>query len=172
MSSETRAIATEEQVAGFFGGRLAPETVREIVRFLRYLVIGITTGIVDFATLGLIILVFEPQSDLSVLLANTTAISFGCVAAFLLHSRITFQRRVPLLSRWFAFFILINIGSLIISNISVLFFRWAIEQFVGLEGGLAILAAKVPTAAILAAYNYLAFRRLFLSEEQVVYRGP
>jgi hypothetical protein len=58
-------------------------------------------------------------------------------------------------------FLLINAGGLVISNVSLVTFKWFFEM-VGLEGRAAILAAKAPGTVVLAAYSYLSYRKLFL----------
>ncbi|MPZ22471.1 MAG: hypothetical protein GEU28_02780 [Dehalococcoidia bacterium] len=142
-------------------GTLSPETWR----FLKYAAIGIFNGVVDFAVLGILVWAFDPERELSVVAVNTTAFFAASFNSFVLHSRLTFQRRLPLFSRWFALFFVVNLGNLVLSNISLLTFRWLLQSTTPLEGQLAILVAKPLTALVLVSYGYFAFRRLFVGPD-------
>lgn len=150
---------------------LAPDQVRvlgftlsrSLWGFIKYAVIGIWNGVVDFAFLIVLVTLFDPDRDVSVVAVNTTAFVAASLNSFLLHSRLTFQRPVPILSRWFGLFLLVNMGNLILSNASLLIFRALLESFTPLDGQAAILLAKPLTALVLVGYGWVAFRRLFSS---------
>jgi putative flippase GtrA len=143
-----------------YSERISPE----MWRFLKYAGIGIFNGLVDFAVLGILVWIFNPQRDISVVAVNTTSFLAASFIAFYMHSRFTFQRPVPLLSRWFAMFFIFNLGNLILSNASLLTFRWLLGETLGIEGRAAILLAKVLTAGVLVSYGWFTLRRLFSSE--------
>lgn len=140
-----------------FSERISPE----LWRFLKYAAIGVFNGIVDLAVLGILVWVFNPQRDISVVIVNTTSFLTASFISFYMHSRFTFQRPVPLLSRWFAWFFVFNLGNLVLSNASLLIFRWLLGETLGIEGRAAILLAKVMTAGVLVSYGWLTLRRLF-----------
>lgn len=135
----------------------------ELWRFIKYAVIGIWNGVVDFSILIVLVAFLDPERDWAVASVNTMAFMAASLNSFLLHSRLTFQRPVPVLSRWFALFLLVNTGNLILSNISLLVFRSLLESFSLADGQMAILLAKPLTALVLVGYGWLAFRRLFRS---------
>ncbi|MEX2237259.1 MAG: GtrA family protein [Dehalococcoidia bacterium] len=152
---EAAPAAEAAQHAGFW---------TEVTRFMRYAMIGLLNGALDFALLAVLVFIFDPQSDLSVVAANTTSFMVVSVNSFFLNSRLTFRTPRPILSRWFAIFLLINVGSLLISNGSLLFLRYLMEEVVGLDGRAAILAAKPPSGLFLALYGYISYRKLFTGE--------
>lgn len=137
-------------------------TRAEAWRFIKYSMVGLSNGALDFVALAVMVWLFDPQSDLSVVGMNSVAFFIGAVNSYTLNSRLTFRTPHPFLSRWFGLFLLINLGSLLISNVSLLSFRWVMEEVVGLDGRAAILAAKPPGGLVLAAYGYLSYRKLFL----------
>lgn len=134
----------------------------EAWRFVKYSLVGFSNGALDFITLAILVVVFDPQRDLAVVAMNSVAFLVGVVNSYTLNSRFTFGTPRPFASHWFGLFLLINLGSLLISNVSLLSVRWLMEEIVGLEGRAAILAAKPPSGIALAAYGYLAYRKLFL----------
>ncbi|MEX2237260.1 MAG: GtrA family protein [Dehalococcoidia bacterium] len=133
----------------------------ELWRFIKYAAIGIFNGVVDFAVLGTLLLLFDPQKDFWVAATNTAGFLAASVNSFLLHSRFTFRRRVPLISRWFVLFFIVNLGNLVLSNISLLSFRYLLDTYVDIGGREGILLAKLMTAGVLVGYGWVAFRRLF-----------
>lgn len=135
----------------------------ELWRFIKYALIGIWNGVVDFSILIILVAFLEPERDWAVASVNTMAFMAASLNSFVLHSRLTFQRPVPILSRWFALFLLVNTGNLILSNVSLLLFRSLLESFSVADGQLAILLAKPLTALVLVGYGWVAFRRLFSS---------
>ncbi|HEX5938767.1 MAG TPA: GtrA family protein [Dehalococcoidia bacterium] len=142
-----------------FSERMTPE----FWQFLKYAAIGVFNGIVDLAVLGILVWIFNPQRDISVVAVNTTSFLTASLISFYMHSRFTFQRPVPFFSRWFALFCLLNLGNLILSNTSLLIFRWLLGETLGIEGRAAILLAKVLTAGVLVGYGWFTLRRLFSS---------
>jgi putative flippase GtrA len=134
---------------------------REAKRFIKFCLVGLSNGAVDFVVLAVLVFVFDPQTTAALIAANTVAFLAGSINSFTWNSRLTFGTPRPYASRWFALFLLINIGGLVISNVSLVTFRWLFEA-IGLEGRAAILAAKAPGAVLLAGYSYLSYRKLFL----------
>lgn len=157
MSTATRRPARPAEPTPEGGSKLA----LEIRRFARFCLVGLSNGAVDFITLTVLVFAFDPQSTLALIAANSAAFLAGSINSFTWNSRLTFGTPRPFASRWFGLFLLINAGSLLISNVSLLSFRWLFES-IGIEGRAAILAAKPPGAVILAAYGYLSYRKLFL----------
>jgi putative flippase GtrA len=133
----------------------------EARRFVKFCLVGLSNGALDFITLAIIVFLFDPQSTPALVAANSFAFLVGSVNSFTWNSRLTFGTPRPYLSRWFGLFLLINLGGLVLSNVSLLTFRWFFEA-IGLEGRAAILAAKLPGAIVLASYSYLSYRKLFL----------
>lgn len=133
----------------------------EARRFVKFCLVGLSNGALDFITLAILVFLFDPQTTPELIAANTVAFFVGSINSFTWNSRLTFGTPRPYLSRWFGLFLVINAGGLMISNLSLLTFRWFFETL-GLEGRAAILAAKAPGAVILAAYSYLSYRKLFL----------
>ena len=138
----------------------------EARRFIKFCMVGLSNGAVDFVVLAILVFLFDPQTTPALLAANTVAFLAGSVNSFTWNSRLTFGTPRPYASRWFALFLLINAGGLLISNLSLVTFRWLFEAL-GLEGRAAILAAKAPGAVILATYSYLSYRRLFLGSSGI-----
>jgi putative flippase GtrA len=154
-ATESKPPALHPDRSGVFGLWL------EGRRFLKFCLVGLSNGALDFITLAIIVFLFDPQTTPALIAANSFAFFVGSVNSFTWNSRLTFGTPRPYLSRWFALFILISVGGLILSNVSLLTFRWFFEA-IGLEGRAAILAAKLPGAIILASYSYLSYRKLFL----------
>lgn len=146
-----------------FSARISPE----FWRFLKYAAIGIFNGIVDLTVLAILVWIFNPQRDVSVVATNTSSFLTASFISFYMHSRFTFQRPVPLLSRWFALFFIFNLGNLLLSNASLLTFRWLLGETLDMHGRAAILFAKVLTAGVLVGYGWLTLRRLFRAGPQV-----
>jgi putative flippase GtrA len=134
----------------------------ETVRVLRYGLVGASNFVVDFVTLALLLWLFSPESTPGLVAANSTAFLLATYNSFILNSRLTFGVARPFVSRWFAIFVLINLISLAVSNLSLLFFIWSVESLGIAEGRLAVLLAKPPSVLVLASYGYLSYRKLFL----------
>jgi putative flippase GtrA len=138
------------------------EMRREAWRFIKFSLVGLSNALVDFVTVAVLVFIFDPESWPAIVAVNSAGFAVGVVNSFIWQTRFTFQSRRSFFSQAFLVFIAINLGSLVLSNVSVLAFRWVFQEVFGLDNNVAILAAKVPTAGMLAAYGYLAYRRLFL----------
>ena len=157
--NSTASETAEPQVDS---GRPDRQTLwREAKRFIKFCLVGLSNGAVDFVVLAVLVFLFNPQTTPALIAANTVAFLAGSINSFTWNSRLTFGTPRPYASRWFALFLLINAGGLAISNVSLVMFRWLFES-IGLEGRAAILAAKAPGTVILAGYSYLSYRKLFL----------
>lgn len=128
--------------------------------------VGASNAAVDFVVLAALLWLVDPGTTLALLACNTVAFVAAATNSFLLNSRVTFRSPRPLLSHSFMLFMLINCGSLVLSNVSLLAFKGLIEGLLGVEGRAAILLAKPPGGVLLAVYAYLSYRKLFLG------RGP
>lgn len=127
---------------------------REVTRFLRFALVGISGTIIDFSLLAL----FKEIFLLHTAVANTLSYSAGVVNNFILNRRWTFpEARSKHWTVQFAQFALINVIAVIINSLLVTLLEHPFDQlFQGKIAG--YLPAKVIATGIVLVWNFLANR--------------
>lgn len=126
-----------------------------IKRILKFLAVGATNTLIDFAILNLLVQLLH----LPLLLSNTISFSVAVINSYLLNKYWTFQDKKPLYLKQFSLFLVISLVGLGLSNLILHFgsraivFLWPDLTFTSQYN-----FAKVISAIIVLVWNFSAYR--------------
>lgn len=134
-------------------GPLARFQGAERVRFLRFLAVGASSTIIDFALLTIL-----KRFGLSTLVANTISYSAGIVNGFVWNYLWTFaDSRSKNFWQQFAQFALISLAGLLLSNFLILLLEIPLGRMLS-KPEMGYLPAKVVATSVVVIWNFIANR--------------